>query len=986
MTVRVESTATYQGFLCREAEATMSLGADPDFASVVVARSDLDRLKLQQDASSPLFLATERTAKPGTPSTTPRDAPPEAGPLPSAVVDGALRIRGDLVLRTVGTNPSTVVLRDMYIRPDGIEEVEGPTEGPVGLVRLRLYDVRGLWRGYGELWGRCNVKRSNGAYEVGSVKNDGSPYTLRDVLQRVLNALPGAVRIVSMPERLAATIPDNLVWQGLQPIEVLLDLLRQHDAEIALDHAHAHAAIIDLWEKPADVLRPVGALPAPGQATAQAARLESPLVPTVTLNPGTFRGEARASFTFRPRAVRVKGGAIYREAHVDGLVPVGIDRTTRQIVPLHEALLSHGVDVFRAARWVMLPEEDQEAAFDGLFAAAADEIREWAFRWFQVPPSHWHTLPMERLRVVSLRKQLVATTTEEDRVDPSTIDVAPAVVEEPVVVADVPSVILVPTASLETAGAEVASIMERLRAAGTAYDRACEAAWGRIFGNGPNPFTRRALLHRDFGLPGHRTVDLGDGVASTFAAAWNAQVEVLRVGLWAPEAAKRVLTDSSLDDNTSLGGEGFIDDLRVGEPQAAIEKARVQAETRQAEWVKAKAALDKDARETIGTLTAELAAIRERQAAAARARAVAQRAASQRDPTVARILQRMASEGFPEGLPSGTDETPLLAQLRDEFRQVWLERVRRTPRSVLHDPVKFAEVQRDVDAAYARALDKAVNAYQTVPQPFVPFRDGALVVDPRGRDAFAEAGTKKIEALSAAAGYTLKPRLITLRAQEIANAEIDHERGLVKLPAPVGSLVVDEIDDARHAVLAYPPVVSLTYAYRERDLTYDDGKGLQSRLFAPLFIATSSGVKLVNQVGPSHLAGVDATALHPRLVADETLRLFVSVDGTSNFDDLIDKARKLAEQHLASPEHVLGIHGEAPGTYPIGLSPSVRSVSWRVGPSGGFTSWDQNVMGLASRARVAAWLSNAIAGPGGRSGLRVSSTTIPRSWSGSWRD
>ncbi len=194
----------------------------------------------------------------------------------------------------------------------------------------------------------------------------------------------------------ADEVIDNLIWMGLQPLEVFRDTLREQSLTFLLSLDNKGAITSKTAEDP-DV-----------KSSNQKSRtLKSPHG-NKTLPGGTYWTTARSKYSFAPRLVRVRGGAIYREAFIPNLEPVGLTRGTDVVVPIEDAIASYGGTIDELRRWVMLDTKDQGAAFDGKFKVHAAQIRRWAYRWYRVPERAQRFLPMERYRARAIDKDFPA--------------------------------------------------------------------------------------------------------------------------------------------------------------------------------------------------------------------------------------------------------------------------------------------------------------------------------------------------------------------------------------------------------------------------------------------------------------------------------------------------------------------------------------------------------------------------------------------------
>lgn len=375
---------SFAGLRLVNAEARRTPGVDPDFASVTMARATFEQINVQTDAAlfgSPLDMSAD---------TGPREQ--EESPPPSVFdIRGDLRVRGDLIIERDGKR---VTLASMFVRDEGVEQIHDDREG-VDMVRVSLADIRYFWRVRGELWGEHNLLGFDGRFQKHSVSN--GPVPLWDLLEDALLALPGRLPLrapAAIEERLRKVTVNGVRWHGLQPVEVLSDLLRAHSLVLHLPLDSLSAVLADEKAAPSSV----------SLDNTKARTLVGAAGETVTVAPGTYALRARSSPTFRPSAVRALFGRVVREATSE-LVPVGVNATNGRIEPLEDAARSWGLTLADLGRWVMLSPQEQETAFGGKLASAVKEVSSWAFRLFQLPEREWNRLPLEPVRVSGLRLQ-----------------------------------------------------------------------------------------------------------------------------------------------------------------------------------------------------------------------------------------------------------------------------------------------------------------------------------------------------------------------------------------------------------------------------------------------------------------------------------------------------------------------------------------------------------------------------------------------------
>jgi len=367
----------FQGLPCLSFSGTRTPGIDPDFYSVTMLKRVLEETTVKGLAG--LFGSAASAS--GSAGTVPRGDGEASVPSGGERLGDSVLVRGDVEIDHAG---SRTVLAGLFLRQDAIEQLTD-TDGEA-VVRVNLVDLRGLWRGRGELWGALNLRQHDGSLIPRST-DSGKPHSVRSALGKVLRALPFVGQPIfdgDTEARLRAIEAPPTTWAGLQAVEVLGDMIQEHGLalHLALDST---VVIADARAAPT----PAGAGNAAQRSLVEAGTARSVALPAFSYR---FRGETAVSY--KPGFVRVKHGATIRD-DVTPLVPVGLDRVTGRIVPLEDACASWGVDIPSLARWVALPEDDRERAFNGFAAGRVDDVASWAMRLWQIPPSLFNRLPLE---------------------------------------------------------------------------------------------------------------------------------------------------------------------------------------------------------------------------------------------------------------------------------------------------------------------------------------------------------------------------------------------------------------------------------------------------------------------------------------------------------------------------------------------------------------------------------------------------------------
>lgn len=403
-----EAFATYQGVRCIVASATRTPGLET--ASYEIEIPARAFAALQWNRPGALYSDVGVTSR-----------VEGAGSLDGVrgALQGALEIRGDLV---VFDGARSVTFFNLYVRDDGLElyKYVDDEEGDTNL-RVHLVDVRYFGERRGELFGTYNVLLPDGTYDPGTVKEGtttprpaapetshervarqrtgsttvreppppivtaGPPYTLREVVEKILQRYPGRPPIRSMPAAAAAAVPPNLRWNGIRPKEELERLCKTYGLTPNLT-VDGHFAFTDERE------------PYPPDAATGSARQ---LAPGVALAAGTWKRLRRKSFRHRPQLVRVLGPRVVREARVD-LEPAGYgvdadgkpDR--RKVLDWVAAGALYGFTTEDLAAFALLPDKDKGALVErlGFERDVAEHLDDWCFRLFRFPKPARGFLPV----------------------------------------------------------------------------------------------------------------------------------------------------------------------------------------------------------------------------------------------------------------------------------------------------------------------------------------------------------------------------------------------------------------------------------------------------------------------------------------------------------------------------------------------------------------------------------------------------------------
>jgi hypothetical protein len=238
MTLRCEGT--YQGIPIKACQFRRSVGLHPEYSSVDMDFSDLGQINVEGrdvpwralgglEMNGQIDIRSWAKIKPGT-TATPPDLPAPRG--------GGLNMFGALRLRTIDDDTGAVIeevaYHEVYVAASGIEEV---TKGLAqredhnkGTIRIPLTDIRWWFQKCGGLWGGINVRLKSGAFDKGTVKDGGEPWSFAEVLRYMFSQLPGTPHVISSSEAfsMGGQPPADIIGEGEPVIEHLQKLLDRY--------------------------------------------------------------------------------------------------------------------------------------------------------------------------------------------------------------------------------------------------------------------------------------------------------------------------------------------------------------------------------------------------------------------------------------------------------------------------------------------------------------------------------------------------------------------------------------------------------------------------------------------------------------------------------------------------------------------------------------------------------------------------------------
>jgi hypothetical protein len=245
------NAVTYQGYLVEAMQLKRSPGLEPDFGFVDIPFSEFKQLKINNPnlvpwidngipgGSTPEGLASSRRTVAIRPPVNIPD--PQQGFNPV----GTLYLESELPLRTIEHD-----ILDIYIAPGGMEEISRDLDNAgkhnEGMWRVPITDVR-IWWKYGALAKSFNVRLDGGQFDPDTIKADGSPYAMLEVLEFLLSQLPGGVTIdaASRVRGLRLSPPENVIGEMNPVVEVFRQLLDRYALELSLTDVRT----VDIYRK-----------------------------------------------------------------------------------------------------------------------------------------------------------------------------------------------------------------------------------------------------------------------------------------------------------------------------------------------------------------------------------------------------------------------------------------------------------------------------------------------------------------------------------------------------------------------------------------------------------------------------------------------------------------------------------------------------------------------------------------------------------------
>jgi hypothetical protein len=237
-----ELVACPEGF-----SATKAIGWDPAVVTIVVTRDHAADWLLKQSPERFKDLEQRRGVE------APQIAAALTESVPRRLVAlSALPYRADLVVRLLTPDgPATWGMRDLFLVEARVVDAQAKPD----LIELVLSDVMRWWEHYGcvpAILDEVNILQgyaSDGTpvYLPRSLKQDGSarrPWKLREVLQLLLEQLPGQPRILEFPEFLDGLAPPMRAF-GAEPLQVLKKLA----ARATLAFAFAFDGTCGFWPR-----------------------------------------------------------------------------------------------------------------------------------------------------------------------------------------------------------------------------------------------------------------------------------------------------------------------------------------------------------------------------------------------------------------------------------------------------------------------------------------------------------------------------------------------------------------------------------------------------------------------------------------------------------------------------------------------------------------------------------------------------------------
>ena len=368
---------TYQGYPCKGVSWRQSPGLEPEYGYVDIDYVHLKKLSLEARAipwrsisgaewPSPLTIDVWKKNR-ATVTTPPEQTAPPGG---------GLAMFGDLVMTSFldGRSMGEVRYRDVYVAPDGIEEIGRPHAArrghKVGVVRVRITDIRAYFEDNGCFLGAINLRLPSGEWDPNTIRNGTTVWDAGDVFSFLAAMLPGSPvidhRCDLYREKLAAEIPADVVSQGISTKRILAQLLDRYglqwcplpDGQVMINRAVSKRV-------------PYGKIPTAPNSFGKEVEHVRDERKTVTVSR-------------RPSAVLVVGKPIVKRVSA-GFVPVVLDPDDGRIYRLEDI----------AEKWEYPLEKIKKEVFAGarnfrdvppkgrrLGYKRAAALREWAYRGY----------------------------------------------------------------------------------------------------------------------------------------------------------------------------------------------------------------------------------------------------------------------------------------------------------------------------------------------------------------------------------------------------------------------------------------------------------------------------------------------------------------------------------------------------------------------------------------------------------------------------
>lgn len=394
-----EPRYSYQGITVLRASIARTPGLEPDSGTVTMLAKHFAGLRFERPSN--LYAGPAGAARTGERTE-------------SAALEGSLQIRGDLVAFD-GVRERR--WENLYVRDDGMHVTQHvDDETGESVVEFSVVDVRYFWPTRGEVFGTYNVLRPDGSFDPDTIQSGGgqgaqgttslrgAPWTLRELVEKLLHALPGSPAIAKAPERLRTITPANLTWNPAKPKDELERLLKTYKltANLTLENE------LELTDE---------SEPLPADARTGAPRE----LGGASLPEGRWKRLRRRAYRHRPQAVRVVGKPVVREVAIDRLEPVGFglypsgeregEVNERKLETWADAAGHYGLTLHQLAQFVLVPDAHKGAILEarGLGRDRVREIERWAFAMFAVPQVGRGLLPMLDERAETMLKAAART-------------------------------------------------------------------------------------------------------------------------------------------------------------------------------------------------------------------------------------------------------------------------------------------------------------------------------------------------------------------------------------------------------------------------------------------------------------------------------------------------------------------------------------------------------------------------------------------------